>query len=89
MGAILIMIWISDLQRKTLLLLDDLINQGKTFDEIWWELQKRGYRFQGERHNGYDIKTRFYLVSENGEPSFVYLIKRRNGLAKWESIRIW
>lgn len=82
------MIWINDLQRKTLLFIDDLINQGKTFNEIWWALQEKGYRFQGERRNGYDIKTRFYLVDENGQPSFVYLIKRRNGLASWETIKI-
>lgn len=82
------MVWISDLQRKTLLLLDSLIEKGLSFDEVWWELQKRGYRFEGERRNGYDIKTKFYLKDSNGQPSFVWLRKRKNGKATWETIKI-
>ena len=82
------MIYINDLQRETLLLVNDLIEQGKTFNEIWWVLQEKGYRFEGERHNGYDIKTKFYLKDKDGNGSFVWLRKRRNGLAYWETIKI-
>ena len=82
------MVGINDLQRETLLLVDNLVNEGKTFNEIWWILQEKGYRFQGERRNGYDIKTRFRLCDSNGNYSFVDLKKRRNGLATWETYRI-
>lgn len=82
------MVFINDLQRKTLLLLEELINAGKTFDEVWWALQSKGYRFEGERRNGYDIKTKFYLLDKDGNGSFVWLKKRRNGLASWETIKI-
>jgi hypothetical protein len=82
------MVFINDLQRKTLLLVDSLINEGKTFNEIWWALQEEGYLFEGERRNGYDIKTRFYLKDSQGNPSFVWLKKRRNGLAYWETIKL-
>jgi len=86
------MIYISDLQRETLLLVDDLINKGKTFNEIWWALQEQGYIFRGERRNGYDIKTLFQLCKMNEagrvEYSFVDLRKRRNGLAYWETYKI-
>lgn len=82
------MIYINDLQRKTLLLVDGLIGQGKNFNEIWWVLQEKGYHFEGERRNGYDIKTKFYLKDTNGNGSFVWLKKRRNGLASWETIKL-
>ena len=82
------MVYISDLQKQTLILVNDLIEQGKTFDEIWWTLQEKGYHFMGERRNGYDIKTLFRLYDSNGQYSFVDLRKRRNGLAYWETIRI-
>ena len=82
------MIYINDLQRKTLLLVDGLIGQGKNFNGIWWVLQEKGYRFEGERRNGYDIKTKFYLKDANGNGSFVWLKKRRNGLASWETIKL-
>ena len=81
------MVFINDLQRETLMLLDRLIDEGKNFNEVWWALQSKGYRFQGERRNGYDIKTRFYLLKD-GKPSFVWLKKRRNGLATWETIKL-
>ncbi len=82
------MVWISDLQRETLLLVDKLINEGKTFNEIWWVLQEKGYHFMGERRNGYNIKTLFKLYDSNGQYSFVDLRKRRNELAYWETIKI-
>ena len=84
----MVMVWINDLQKETLLFVNDLVEQGKTFNEIWWALQEKGYIFEGERHNGYDIKTKFYLKDANGNGSFVWLRKRRNGLAYWETIKI-
>lgn len=84
----MVMVYINDLQKKTLLLVDKLISEGKSFNEIWSILQDKGYRFEGERHNGYDIKTKFYLRDKDYNGSFVWLRKRRNGLAYWETIRI-
>ena len=81
------MIYINDLQKETLLMVNDLIEQGKTFNEICWALQEKGYYFMGERHNGYDIKTLFKIYKDN-KYSFVDLRKRRNGLAYWETIKI-
>ena len=82
------MIFISELQQQTLLLVDKLIEEKKTFDEIWTILSNKGYLFRSEVHNGYAIKTKFQLCDKDGEYSFVDLIKRRNGLASWESIKI-
>ena len=80
--------WINALQKQTLLLVNQLIDEGKSFDEIWSVLQEKGYRFEGERRNGYDIKTRFYLKDAEGNGSFVWLRKRRNGKAYWETIKL-
>ena len=60
----------------------------KTFSEIWDILSNKGYKFRGEVHNGYAIKTKFQLCDMDGNYSFVDLIKRRNGLASWETIKI-
>ena len=93
------MIWLSDLQRDTLLKVDKMINENKTFDEIQNYLYDNDYIFSQEIKNCYRSKTRFsiekithytknnqeYIKYEN---TFVNLIKRRNGLASWETIRI-
>lgn len=82
------MIYISKLQQQTLLLVNKLIEEKKTFSEIWTILADKGYRFRSEVHNGYAIKTKFELCDNDGNYSFVDLIKRRNGFASWETIRI-
>lgn len=93
------MVWLSDLQRETLLLVDKMIEENKTFDEIQNYLYDNNYIFSQEVKNGYRSKTRFsiekivhytkdnqeYMKYEN---TFVDLIKRRNGLAYWETIKI-
>ena len=93
------MIYLSDLQRETLLLVDKMIEENKTFDEIQNYLYDNNYIFSKEVKNGYRSKTRFsiekiihykkdnqeYIKYEN---TFVDLIKRRNGLAYWETIKI-
>lgn len=81
------MVFISQLQKETLLKVNDLINEGKTFDEIWWELQKSGYDFIVEGKNGYFSKTHTKLYKDN-QYSFVELVKRRNGKATWETWKI-
>ena len=82
------MVFITELQQQTLLLVDKLIEEKKTFSEIWTILSDKGYRFRSEVHNGYTIKTKFQLCDKNGNYSFVDLIKRRNGLASWETIKL-
>ena len=93
------MIWLSDLQKETLLKVNDMIEQSKTFDEIQKYLYDNDYIFSQQVKNGYRSKTRFsiekiihytkdnqeYMKYEN---TFVDLIKRKNGLAYWETIKI-
>ena len=93
------MIYLSELQKETLLLVDKMINDNKTFKEIQDYLYDNDYIFSQEVKNGYRSKTRFsiekivhytkdnqeYIKYEN---TFVDLIKRRNGLAYWETIKI-
>lgn len=93
------MIWLSDLQRDTLSKVDKMVNENKTFDEIQSYLYDNDYIFSQEIKNGYRSKTRFSIekithYTKNNqeyikyEDTFVNLIKRRNGLASWETIRI-
>lgn len=90
------MVFISDLQKETLLKVDEMINENKTFEEISNYLYKNDYTFRVEVKNGYASKTKFEIVKiiRNAddtikyEYTFVDLIKRRNGLAFWETIRI-
>ena len=90
------MVYISNLQKETLLKVDEMINENKTFEEISNYLYKNDYTFRVEVKNGYASKTRFEIVKiiKNDddtikyEYSFVDLIKRRNGLASWETIKI-
>jgi len=93
------MIWLSELHKETLLLVDKMINEGKTFEEIQDYLYNNDYIFSQEIVNGYRSKTKYsiekitreikdghtYIHYEN---SYVDLIKRRNGLAYWETIKI-
>lgn len=81
------MVWLSDLQRETLLKVDEMINENKTFDEIQNYLYDNDYIFSQEVKNGYRSKTRF-SIEKIIHYKFVDLIKRRNGLAYWETIKI-
>lgn len=88
------MVFISNLQKETLLKVDEMINENKTFEEISNYLYKNDYMFRVEVKNGYASKTKFEIVKmikdENGkeEYSFVDLKRRRNGLAYWETIKL-
>lgn len=91
--------FISDLQKETLEIVDKMIEENKTFNEIRDYLYNHKYMFIVETKNGYTSKTRFsiekivhytkdnqeYMKYEN---TFVDLIKRRNGLAYWETYRL-
>ena len=93
------MIYLSDLQKETLMLVDNMIEENKTFKEITDYLYNNGYIFSQEVKNGYRSKTRFsiekiihykkdnqeYMKYEN---TFVDLIKRKNGLPYWETIKL-
>lgn len=82
------MVFISELQKNTLFLLDDLIDENKTHEEIKnILLYKFNYEFVKEIKNGYMSKTKTKLF-KNNENSFVTLIRRRNGLADWETIKL-
>lgn len=86
------MVYLSELQKETLLLVDEMINKEMKHNDIVWKLQELGYYFMVEVKNGYASKTKMklYKKNENGkeEYSFVDLIKRRNGLAYWETIKL-
>lgn len=82
------MIFISELQKNTLILLNELIEKNKTHEEITELLLfKYNYDFIKEIKNGYMSKTQTKLY-KNDENSFVTLIKKRNGFADWETIEI-
>lgn len=90
------MVYISKLQETTLKLVDNMINEGKTFDEITDELCKQHYSFMVEKKNGRYNKNHLLLykmkldgnkiVSE--DYSFVDLVQKR-GKVTWESIRLF
>lgn len=93
------MIWLSELHKETLLLVDKMINEGKTFKEIQDYLYDNDYVFSVETKNGYTSKTKYSIekitrYEKDGqkyshyENTYVDLIKRRNGLAYWETIKL-
>lgn len=93
------MVFINDVQRETLFLVDEMINEGKTFEEIEDYLLEHDYTLSVEVKNGYASKTHFRIekidkYKKDGkthakyEYTFVDLIKRRNGFAYWETIRL-
>lgn len=91
------MVYFDELQRQTVELVDKLINENKTFDEIETFLLDNGYSFSRKSKNGYFSKKRFSIEKitrymKDGQNFIKYdstlvdLIKRRNGLATWETI---
>lgn len=78
------MIFASELQRKTLILINDLIEKDIKHDDIMTILLQNGYDFIKEIKNGYMSKTQTKLY-KNNENTYVTLIKRRNGLADFET----
>ena len=81
------MVFISKLQKDTLMLVDKMIEEQAKHSDIVYELQKQGYYFMVEVKNGYASKTKLKIYKED-KYSFVDLIKRRNGLAYWETIKL-
>ena len=55
------MIYLSNLQKETLLKVDEMINENKTFNEIQNYLYDNDYIFSQEVKNGYRSKTRFSI----------------------------
>lgn len=92
-GKIMKMFYISDLQKETLELVDNLINEDRTYNEIIKILCDNGYELRVPTKNGYTSKTRIDLFKEDKqgemEDSFVTVIKRKNGLASWETLRLF
>ena len=82
------MVFINDEQKKVLLKVSDLINKQTTFNDITNVLYAEGYHFRVYAHNGYTPKTTFEIVTSDNMPTFVWLKKRRNGLAFWETIKL-
>ena len=81
------MIFLNDLHKETLLLVDKMINDNKTFEEIQNYLYDNDYIFSVEAKNGYASKTHFRIekidkYKKDGKTNytFVDLIKRKNGL---------
>ena len=56
------MVYLSNLQKETLLKVDEMINENKTFEEISNYLYKNDYTFRVEVKNGYASKTKFEIV---------------------------
>lgn len=81
------MIWLSALQKEVLLLVDKLVEEKKTYNEITDILYEHGYMYVVETRNGYTSKTT-RKIYKGQEYSFVDIKKKKNGLAYWETIRI-
>ena len=86
------MIFVHELQQETLLLVDSMIKENLTHSEIVDILIQKDCEFMVETRNGYTSKTvmEIHKRDSNGELHYtlVDLIKRRNGLAYWQTIKI-
>lgn len=90
------MVYIDKLQETTLKLVDNMINEGKNFDEIAQELIKQHYSFRVETKNGKYNKNHLmlYKIKLEGSKilsedySFVDLVQKR-GKVTWESVRLF
>lgn len=85
---------ISDLQIETLNLVNKLIEEGKSQQEIWTILSDKGYHFRGvATDSGRLSKTKFDLVKwidDKCVSSFVTLVQdRRSKKTSWETIGIY
>ena len=67
--------------------------ENKKYNEIIKILYDNGYELRVPTKNGYTSKTRIDLFKEDKqgkmEDSFVTVIKRKNGLASWETLRLF
>ncbi len=81
------MVFISKEQQETLLLVDNLINDNKTYNEIISQLIDNKYELRANIRNGYIPKTKLEIC-KNGKYTFVDIRKKRNGFAYWETIKL-
>lgn len=81
------MIFISKEQQETLLLVDNLITDNKTYNEIISQLLDDGYDLRANIKNGYIPKTKLEIF-KNDKYTFVDLRKKKNGYAYWETIKL-
>jgi hypothetical protein len=82
------MIYIHDLQRETLKEADNLINEGKSYDEILHHFFDKKYCLRVPHGaNGQPLKTIVKLYKD-GVYSFVDIRKKRNGGATWETVKL-
>ena len=82
------MIYLHDLQRDTLKEADNVINEGKSYEEILRYFFDLGYQLRAPHGaNGQPLKSITQLY-KNGVYSFVDIRKRRNGGAIWETVKI-
>lgn len=82
------MIYLNDEQKEVLKFIDAEIDSGATFEQIGRKLYEMGYTLKCEQNGRYISKTS-NLIYKNNVNTFVYLIKRRNGLATWATINIF
>lgn len=82
------MIYINDDQKTVLQFINTEIDRGASFESIGRKLYEMGYTLRCERNGRYISKTS-NLVCKNNKSTFVYLIKRKNGLATWATINIF
>ena len=82
------MVFINEEQRKVLTFVDEQINKHRTFIDIANDLYEMGYRLRVECHGRYVCKKENEIVTKDNKSTFVWLIKRRNGLANWSTIRL-
>lgn len=82
------MVFVTEEQRKVLTFVDEQINKHRTFNDIACDLQEMGYGLRVECHGNYICKKEHEIVTRDNKSTFVWLIKRRNGLANWSTIRL-
>lgn len=85
------MIYINDLQKNTLLLVDDMINKNKDFEYIARKLAENNYSL---KINGKNINRLYiYKMEKRGNTilneiyTFVNLVKKKNCVI-WETVNL-
>lgn len=81
------LVYVSELQRDTLLKVDEMCNKGMSFTDVWYALQNDGYYLKCYARNhkrGSDMPTRG-MVYKDGEFSLVTIINGKDGKCSWET----
>lgn len=87
------MVWLNNYQKETLLIVDKMIEENKTFEEISNYLYNNDYIFSVKNNSKKTFRIEKIIRNKEDntikyENTFVDLIKRRNGLAYWETIKL-